>query len=69
MFDEMLLREKIEEIGFTTKSLAYAMGINYVTLYRKVNGHSEFTRNEIFDIINYLKLSDDDVRNIFFSES
>ena len=68
MFDGMLLKEKIREGGYTTKTLAFLMGINYVTLYRKVNGDSEFTRNEICSMINILNLSDDEVKEIFFSE-
>ena len=67
MFDGVLLKEKIEEKGMGFKELSGFMGINKATLYRKVNGETEFTRGEIYDIILILDLSDCEIKEIFFS--
>ena len=67
MFDGVLLKEKIEEKGMGIKELSCIMGINKATLYRKVNGDTEFTRGEIYNIILILDLSDCEVKEIFFS--
>lgn len=42
------------------------LGINVSTLSRKLNGESDFTRNEIVLSKIALKLSADDIDTIFF---
>ena len=43
-----------------------AAGFVRSTFDRKMNGESEFNRNEIERIINVLHLTDDETRSIFF---
>lgn len=67
----MLNRDKLKgaiiENGKTMNSFAQYLGITYPTLYRKMNGLSDFTRNEILMAKNYLKLSDEELNTIFFA--
>ena len=68
MFNEAKLRGKIAEARCTVSSLAHKLNINASTLFRKINGASDFTRQEIIDIAAILNLSDDDVLDIFFAD-
>ena len=52
----------------TKEDAAYILGINPATLYRKMNGHSDFTRAEIQLFRFAFKLSATDIDNIFFAE-
>lgn len=51
----------------TFDDVAKALGINVSTLYRKMSGESDFTRNEIQIIRDALYLSITDVEKIFFA--
>ena len=48
-------------------TLAKEMGIDKVTLYRKMDGTSDFYLNEIEKIRSILKLNDEDTLKIFFA--
>ena len=62
------LKGKIVEQRLTQEKVAAAIGINPTTLYKKMSGASDFTRNEIESIRAILGLSDNDVLDIFFAE-
>ncbi len=47
MFDEKKFRAALVLKGISLSEVAKAMGINVVTLYRKMSGESDFYRNEI----------------------
>jgi len=49
------------------EKVAKVLGINHVSLYRKMNGTSDFYRWEIEKIIRLFNLSGDDVLRIFFA--
>lgn len=49
--------------------LAKLLGISESSLYRKINGVSDFTRNEIQIIRKELDLNDAEVMDIFFNEN
>lgn len=67
MFKKWALKEKMEKSGVTADALAAEIGINPATLSRKMNGATEFTRNEI-QIIRYcLGLTPKEVDDIFFA--
>lgn len=66
MFDRYKLKYFVGARGTTLTELAKAMGINSVTLARKMNGTSDFSRKEIQDIKEYLKLTDEQALDIFF---
>lgn len=63
--DKNLFLASIKEISVSTKDLAKILGISKVTLYRKINGNSEFTHSEI----NKLRtvLNEEKIKNIFFN--
>ncbi len=59
---------KIKENGFTIETVARLTGMSLSTLSRKLNGHVEFTRDEINAISDALKMSNEDLLEIFFKE-
>lgn len=59
---------KIKENGFTIETVARLTGMSLSTLSRKLNGHVEFTRDEINAISDALKMSNEDLLEIFFNE-
>ena len=67
MFQKDMFRGKVIEAGHTMSELADYLGINAATLYRKIDGQSEFKRIEIQLIRQFLGLSSDDVDRIFFA--
>lgn len=52
--------------GVTLEELASRIGINNATLYRKMTGKSEFSRNELQAIRDILYLNDEQFLHIFF---
>lgn len=50
----------------TMQNIADLLGINQATLYRKINGSSDFYRREIQAICNYLEI--EDPNEIFFAQ-
>ena len=51
----------------TVLQLAERLNINPSTLSKKINGHVDFSRNEVASICKELNLSDSDVIRIFFA--
>lgn len=47
MFNEKAFRRAIEDAGLSIEDVAQLLNINVVTLYRKINGESDFYRKEI----------------------
>lgn len=68
MFNGRKLRAKMVENNITNTDLAEFLDINPATLYRKSVGISDFTRSEIQKISEYLALSMQEVKDIFFAE-
>lgn len=52
--------------GVTLEELASRIGISNATLYRKMTGKSEFSRNELQAIRDVLYLNDEQFLHIFF---
>lgn len=67
MFDKNKFRAKIIESGLTTEKLANVLGINAATLYRKINGNSDFSRSEIQILRQVLNMSPQAMDEIFFA--
>ena len=63
-----ILISMIKSHGFTLEEFAGKIGINYTTLYRKLNGTSDFTRNEIMLIGKELSLPKTKIYEIFFTQ-
>lgn len=68
MFNRSKLRGKMAEKEISVEKMAYSIGINPATLYRKTIGESEFTRSEIQKIAAILSLSMQEVKDIFFAD-
>lgn len=62
-----LLKAKIIENGYTLKKFSEITRIKKTALYRKLSKVTEFDRKEIETIANVLKLSPEEISNIFFS--
>lgn len=67
MFESQLLKSKMALNDVTMARLAVEIGVNPSTLNRKFKGISEFNRNEILIIKNFLNLTADEVNAIFFN--
>jgi len=67
MFNKKALIEKIKEKGMTLESFAIELGVNSSTLYRKLNGESDFTRAEVQKSKKVLTLTLQEADDIFFS--
>lgn len=67
MFDRNKFKAKIIESGLSVEKLANILGINVVTLYRKINGISDFSRSEIQIIRQTLNMSPQTMDEIFFA--
>lgn len=67
MFDKKKFQMKLFEYGKGVKDAANAIGCNEVTLYRKMNGTSDFTRNEIQLFRQAFHLTVEEVEAIFFA--
>lgn len=62
------LKGKIVANGMNVGSFCERFSFNRSTFDRKLNGASEFNRNEIERIVHALDLSPEDIRNIFFTD-
>lgn len=67
MFQKNLFRAKLVSLEITLKDAASIIGVNEATLHRKMNGSSDFTRNEIQLLRQALKLTAAEVDEIFFA--
>lgn len=67
MFNKKHFQSKYIERGMTSADIAKIMGINPATLSRKVNGESDFTRNEIQLFRSALSLTASEIEYIFFN--
>ena len=68
MFKKNEFRAEVVRNGMSLEDVAKAIGINYVSLNRKMNGTSDFYRGEIEKIVRLLNLSGEDVLRIFFAK-
>lgn len=66
MFNKDHFQAKYIEHGLNAVDVAKIMGINPATLSRKMNGESDFTRNEIQLFRSELGLSASEIDHIFF---
>lgn len=62
------LKAKIVAKGMTIKSFCEKAGLVRATFDRKLRGESEFNRDEIEKIQDTLKLTSDELMDIFFAK-
>lgn len=67
MFDKKKFRIKMIENDLTMEQVAEYLNISVVTLYRKTNGVSDFTRNEIQLLKELLRLTIKEANQVFFA--
>ncbi|MBQ7546331.1 MAG: helix-turn-helix domain-containing protein [Clostridia bacterium] len=65
MFKENLFRAALCEVGISIPELAKKLSISKTTLYRKMNGESDFYRNEIQIVAEII--GKEKVDSIFFA--
>lgn len=65
MFNEKLFRMTLLREGISLQQIAELLGINLVTLYRKMKGNSDFYRDEVQQICDYLHLDLKEKEDIF----
>lgn len=58
---------KIKVKNLSREEIAHMLSINPVTLYRKLTGDSDFTRNEIKILKDALNWTNEEVDSIFFT--
>lgn len=63
-----LLKSQIALRGKKILDIANILSISKTAIYRKLNGDSDFTRQEISKIIEYLGIDTDIAMKIFFEE-
>ncbi len=68
MFDKNKFKYSIMVKGKNLREVASVLNISSVTLWRKMNGGSEFSREEIQTIKNMLNLTQNEAFEIFFAE-
>ena len=65
MFDEEKFREVLKAKNKSLQDIADILNINLATLYRKMNGTSDFFRSEMDILVKELEI--DDPKAIFFA--
>lgn len=67
MFQKNEFRAELVRKGMSVKSIARALKLTTASIYRKMNGYSDFYRTEIEKIAELLELSESDIIKIFFA--
>ena len=62
------LKKKLEEKVMTIKGLCKLSGINSTTMWRKLNGETEFNRDEMERLSKALNLTREEMLDIFFEK-
>lgn len=68
MIDIKLLKAEMIMRDIKIPELARKIGIDKGTFYRKISGKSEFTISEIYKIIDILKIPNEKIVDIFFTQ-
>lgn len=66
MFDKKRLQAQMVLAGMNVKDVSAALGINETTFYRKLNNDGDFSRKEISQLVDILKIEDPMI--IFFAD-
>ncbi|WP_443874369.1 helix-turn-helix domain-containing protein [Megasphaera elsdenii] len=68
MFDEPLFRYMMNRRQLSMAVVADRLGVNEVTLYRKIKGKSDFSRSEIQALKTILGMTTDECVRVFFAD-
>lgn len=69
MTNSVLLKEIVKESGLKKSFIAERMGVSYSSYMRKESGKSPFYADELSVLWDLLRLSSQEVNEIFFAES
>lgn len=67
MFNRNLFKAAVVKNGLTLKQVAEKIGVAEPTLYRKMSGESDFSRQEIVELKKILNLTESEAYSIFFT--
>lgn len=67
-FDYALLREKIQEKYGTIKNFSEAIGICTMSIWRKLNGKTDFTTSEVLSMSEMLEIKRCEIPIYFFNQ-
>lgn len=67
MTNTNLLRKKIDESGYKLRFIANQLGITYQGFLKKINNETEFKASEMQTLREFLKLTDSEFEEIFFT--
>lgn len=67
MFNKQKFKASVIAAGLTMENISRYLNINTATLYRKINGTSDFTRAEIQQLRIILNLNMNITAEIFFA--
>ena len=62
------LKGKIAEQGMNMTTIAKSIGLDYSSLYRRLDGQVPFTVSDVEKITKVLHLGSEDIVNIFFAK-
>lgn len=65
MFDQNKFKYFVIKNGTNLEKTAKAINVTYSTLRRKMTGESDFTREEVQTLRDYLQMSPSDVEEVF----
>lgn len=68
MFDKKLFKIALIKKDKSMEEIAMILNIDISTLYRKVNGESDFYRYEVQAICDYLEIEQSERELIFFAQ-
>ena len=68
MIDSKRLREEIKKRGLRLGWMAERLEISYQAFWKKLNGQSNFSAADVWEIKKILGLSDEEVESIFFAK-
>ena len=63
-----LLHARIRSMGYSVRQIAKMLNIPYTTFWNKMNGYGEFHTSEIAGLKVILRLSEEDVQDIFLEQ-
>ena len=62
------LKIRLKDEGVTYSDMGEKLGISTVAFQRKINGDTQFKLSEIRDMTDFLKLTGEEVEDIFFDQ-
>lgn len=68
IFDFGKLQGRIKELHFTQDSVAQHLKINKSTFSLKINNQVPFSQDEIQQMIEFLRIPDEEIKGYFFTE-